>query len=187
MDVTLLERGPHIMSPLDPEIAAIVAACMQAEGVTIHTHTEATEITPKGVVVGPDNTIIPAEVAAAAIGVRPATELADAAGVAVSHGIKVDEFQRTSDPHIFALGDAAEKRDAIDGTDTLIPLAQTANRHGRLVADIITGRQVSSQPTLGTAIVGLRGHVAVSLLRNMGIPAANLDGGYLTWSHGHSA
>lgn len=163
MDVTLLERGPHIMSLLDAEMAAIVAGRMQAEGVTILTHTEATEITPTGVIAGPNNTFIPADVVVAAIGVRPAAELADAAGLAIGRGIKVDEFQRTSDPHIYALGDAAEKRDAIDGADTLIPLAQTANRHGRLVADIITGRKVTSQPTLGTAIVGLFGLAAATV------------------------
>src|SRR5699024_1178501 len=60
-------------------------------------------------------------------------------------------------------GDAAEKADHVSGEDTLVPLAQTANRHGRLVADIITGRDVQRTPTLGTAIVGVFGLAAGSV------------------------
>lgn len=96
---------------------------------------------------------------------RPASELARDAGLAVGErgGIKVDRHQRTSDPAIFALGDAAEKVDALSGEDTLVPLAQTANRHGRMVADIITGREQKAQLTLGTAIVGVLGLAAGSV------------------------
>ena len=82
-----------------------------------------------------------------AAGVVPESALARAAGLEVSErgGVVVDDHQRTSDPHVFAVGDVAVKRDAVSGDAVLVPLAQTANRHGRLVADVITGRPVTRQ------------------------------------------
>ncbi|MDQ2624339.1 MAG: rhodanese-like domain-containing protein, partial [Actinomycetota bacterium] len=74
--------------------------------------------------------------------------------------VVVDDVQRTSDPAIFAVGDVAAKRDAVSGESVVVPLAQTANRHGRLVADVITGRRTSAAPVLGTAVVGLFGLTA---------------------------
>jgi rhodanese-related sulfurtransferase len=68
-------------------------------------------------------------------------------------GIAVDEFNRTSDHAIYAIGDAAEKTDALDGSATLVPLANIANRQGRVVADHIAGRTVRPLSTIGTAIV----------------------------------
>lgn len=61
---------------------------------------------------------------------------------------------------MYAVGDVALKRDAVDGTDAFVPLAQTANRHGRLVADAIVGRPVRALPVLGTAVVGVLGLTA---------------------------
>jgi rhodanese-related sulfurtransferase len=71
----------------------------------------------------------------------------------VRNGIQVDDFNRTSNHDIYAVGDAAEKTDALDGSATLVPLANLANRHGRVVADHIAGRQVRPVKTIGTAIV----------------------------------
>lgn len=90
-----------------------------------------------------------------AIGVRPDTSLAKAAGLSIGSrgGIEVDDFNRTSNLDIYAVGDAAEKTDALDGSATLVPLANLANRHGRVVADHIAGRQVRPMKTIGTAIV----------------------------------
>jgi rhodanese-related sulfurtransferase len=68
-------------------------------------------------------------------------------------GIEVDEFNRTSTKNIYAIGDAAQKADALDGSAVLIPLANIANRHGRTVADHIAGRIVRPRTTIGTAIV----------------------------------
>lgn len=161
--VTLVEAGSQIMGPLDVEMAAIVAKHMRDNGVDIRTNAQATEISETGVTLQ-NGQALEADLVIAAIGVRPASELAQAAGLEVSDrgGIIVDAQQRTSDPHIFALGDAATKKDIHSGDNTLVPLAQTANRHGRLVADIITGRTTSSLPVLGTAIVGLFGLAAAS-------------------------
>jgi rhodanese-related sulfurtransferase len=87
--------------------------------------------------------------------VKPDTSLAKNAGLLIGsrNGIKVDEFNRTSNPDIYAIGDVAEKTDALDGEATLVPLANLANRHGRVVADHINGRIVRPVKTIGTAIV----------------------------------
>ncbi len=91
----------------------------------------------------------------AAIGVRPDTTLATEAGLTVGErgGIAVDANHLTNDPDIYAVGDAAEKVDALDGGATLVPLANTANLAGRRVADHIAGLPSSNRPVLGTAIV----------------------------------
>lgn len=163
LSVAVVEAAPQIMGPLDSEMAAIVTEHLRANGVEIRTNAQATEISDSGVALA-DGTELPADIVIAAIGVRPASDLAREAGLEISErgGIVVDAQQRTSDPHIFALGDAATKKDLHTGEDTLVPLAQTANRHGRLVADIITGRETASLPVLGTAIVGLFGLAAAS-------------------------
>ena len=93
----------------------------------------------------------------AGVGAAPHTEIAAAAGLLVEDGIVVDEHHRTSDPEIYAVGDAVVKRDALDGSQTLVPLANTANLQGRRVADHIAGQAGRARPVLGTAIVGAVG------------------------------
>ena len=85
---------------------------------------------------------LPADIVILAIGVRPETALAKMAGIEIGQrgGIRVDEQMRTSDPDIFAVGDAVEVRDFVTGQWTLIPLAGPANRQGRIAAEVIVGR-----------------------------------------------
>lgn len=163
LNTTVVEAGPQILSPLDPEMAQLVRLRMEDNGVQVRTNAQAQEITETGIVLSSGEEI-PADVVVAAVGVRPASELARNAGLEVTDngGIVVDSQLRTSDPHIFALGDAATKADFHTGEATLVPLAQTANRHGRIVADVITGRETASMPVLGTAIVGVFGLTAAS-------------------------
>jgi NADPH-dependent 2,4-dienoyl-CoA reductase/sulfur reductase-like enzyme/rhodanese-related sulfurtransferase len=151
---TVVEAAPQVLAPLDPEMATIVANEMRKHGVTLHLGVSAKDITPTSVVLS-DETVIDAELVIMAIGVRPDTSLAQAAGLIIGSrgGIEVDEFNRTSNHDIYAVGDAAEKRDALDGSATLVPLANLANRHGRVVADHIAGRSTRSVSTIGTAIV----------------------------------
>ena len=94
-----------------------------------------------------------------AIGVRPETALAKAAGLEIGErgGIRVDEQMRTSDPDIFAVGDAVEVKDFVTGEWTLIPLAGPANRQGRIAADVIAGRDSRFRGTQGTSVIGLFG------------------------------
>ncbi|HQD20627.1 MAG TPA: FAD-dependent oxidoreductase [Arachnia sp.] len=158
MDVTLVEATPQVMAPIDPELAALVHAELRANGVELRLGAAAAAIGEDHVVLG-DGERLPADLVVAAIGVRPDSTLAGAAGLAVAErgGILVDEHCRTSDPDIYAVGDAVVKRDALDGSDVLVPLANTANLQGRRVADHIAGRRSPGRAVLGTAIVGVFG------------------------------
>lgn len=156
--VTVVELADQIMVPLDPEMAALVQKRLEAHGVRVITGTSVIEISAHHAVLANGETL-PAELVVASIGVRPESKLAVEAGLEVTErgGIIVDAQQRTNDPDIFAVGDAVVKRDAVN--DEPIPnwLANPANRQGRLVADVIAGREVAFAPVLNTAIVGLFG------------------------------
>ncbi len=158
LKVTVVELANQIMAPLDVEMAIRVQWELESRGVEIITGASVTEI-GEGAVTLSDGGTVPAGMVIAAIGVRPESGLAAAAGLEVSDrgGIVVDDQQRTSDPSIFAVGDAVVKRDAVTGDAAMVPMAGPANRHGRLVADVIAGRDVHSDTVLGTAIVGLFG------------------------------
>ena len=97
----------------------------------------------------------PADLVILAIGVQPDTALARDAGLAIgpAGGIAVDHSLRTSDPRIYAIGDAAEKTDCLSAEPVLVTLANLANRQGRMVADDIAGRSRPFGPVQGTAIV----------------------------------
>lgn len=162
--VTVVEMADQLLAPLDPEMAAFVARELEDNGIQVLTGAQAVAIDEKSVTLESGQKL-PADMVVMSIGVRPDSRLAVDAGLDVNQrgGIVVDEHQRTSDPHIFAVGDAAEKRDAVTGEAAMVPLAQTANRHGRLVADVIVGRDTASKPVLGTAIVGIFGLMAASV------------------------
>jgi NADPH-dependent 2,4-dienoyl-CoA reductase/sulfur reductase-like enzyme/rhodanese-related sulfurtransferase len=151
---SVVEASDQVLAPLDPEMAYLVATEMRSKGVDLHLGVSASEITSEAVLLS-DGTVLNAELVILAIGVRPEIGLAQAAGLTVGSrkGIQVDEFNRTNDPDIYAIGDAAEKTDALDGSATLVPLANLANRHGRIVADHINGRIIRPVATIGTAIV----------------------------------
>lgn len=152
--VTVVEAAPQVLAPLDPEMAAPVQAELTRQGVELRLATSLAGISDAGVELS-DGTVLPSDLTLLAIGVRPDTRLAVGAGLELGPrgGIRVDAFHRTSDPAIYAVGDAAEKTDAVFGEEVLIPLANVANRHGRIVADHAVGRPVRSPGSLGTAIV----------------------------------
>jgi NADPH-dependent 2,4-dienoyl-CoA reductase/sulfur reductase-like enzyme/rhodanese-related sulfurtransferase len=154
--VVLAQRGAHVLSPLDPELAALVQDRLIEQGIDVRTG--ATVVGSRGDVVElSDGTEVRADVVIDASGVHPDAFLARDAGLRIgqSGGIWVDETQRTSDPAIYAVGDGTEKTDAIDGSGTLVTMAGLANRHGRAAADAIAGISAPAAPALGTAIVGL--------------------------------
>jgi NADPH-dependent 2,4-dienoyl-CoA reductase/sulfur reductase-like enzyme/rhodanese-related sulfurtransferase len=151
---SLVEATDQVLMPLDPELATLVAKEMVTQGVALYLGSSVVNIGVESVdLSNGDN--ISAELVILAIGVRPEIGLAKAAGLTIGsrNGIQVDEFNRTSNLDIYAVGDAAEKTDALDGSATLVPLANLANRHGRIVADHIAGRAVRPVRTIGTAIV----------------------------------
>ncbi len=151
---TLVEATDQVLAPLDPEMASPVADELRRRGVTLHLGESVESMTLENVRLT-SGQIVPADLVVVAIGVRPETGLARRAGLAIGErgGIAVDEFNRTSVENVYAVGDAAEKIDALDGTATLVPLANIANRHGRIVADHIAGRKVRPRTSIGTAVV----------------------------------
>ena len=154
----LVEATSQVMAPLDPEMVEPVHTRIRGAGVSLHLDASVVAIDEAGVTLSTGERL-PADVVIAAIGVRPETSLAADAGLTIGPrgGIAIDESFRTSDSSIYAVGDAVEKRDGLDGSETLVPLANTANRQGRFVADIIAGMPGTDHGVLGTAIVGVFG------------------------------
>jgi NADPH-dependent 2,4-dienoyl-CoA reductase/sulfur reductase-like enzyme/rhodanese-related sulfurtransferase len=151
---SVVEAAPQLLAPLDPEMASLVAIEMLKNGVDLHLGASAQSISDSSVTLS-NGVELQAEMIILAIGVRPDIALAKAARLTIGTrgGIHVDDFNRTSNLDIYAVGDVAEKTDAIDGSSTLVPLANLANRHGRVVADHIAGRSTRPVKTIGTAIV----------------------------------
>jgi NADPH-dependent 2,4-dienoyl-CoA reductase/sulfur reductase-like enzyme/rhodanese-related sulfurtransferase len=163
--VTMLQRGNQLMKNLDPEMAVMLTTRMRSAGIDIRFNTTAVEFTKKTVTLSNDEEIS-ADVIFSAMGVRPEIGLAQLAGLRIGEngGIWADEEQRTSDPSIFAVGDAAEKTDAISGEPRLATLAGLANRHGHSVANAIAHAPVvPATPALGTSIVTFQGLAAASV------------------------
>ncbi len=151
---SVVEASDQVLAPLDPEMASLVATEMTSHGVDLHLGVSASSIGGKTVTLS-NGVELDAQLVILAIGVKPEIGLAQDAGLTIGSrkGIQVDQFNRTNDLDIYAIGDAAEKIDALDGSATLVPLANLANRHGRIVADHINGRTVRPVQTIGTAIV----------------------------------
>jgi NADPH-dependent 2,4-dienoyl-CoA reductase/sulfur reductase-like enzyme/rhodanese-related sulfurtransferase len=151
---SMIEASDQVLAPLDPEMASLVAREIRANGVELYLGASAVKIDESTVEIS-SGEIVAADLVIMAIGVRPDIHLAQDAGLEIGprKGIKVDEFNLTSDKSIYAIGDVAEKTDSLDGSSTLVPLANIANRHGRIVADHIAGRKIRPVKTIGTAIV----------------------------------
>ena len=166
LHVTLIQRGPQLLSPMDPEMAHYVEQHIEKHGVHVllddgaagfrQTASSSLEVLTQS------GRALPADIAVLGIGVKPENWLAKEAGLEIGQrgGIRVDEQMRTSDPHIFAVGDAIEVRDAITDEWSHIPLAGPANRQGRIAADVIVGRDAQFRGTQGTSIIGLFGAAA---------------------------
>ncbi|AKP64793.1 coenzyme A disulfide reductase [Levilactobacillus koreensis JCM 16448] len=154
--VTIVERAGHLLPPLDDEMAAMVQNELIRNGVHILTNQAVKSFTNDGhVAVLDDGTRLAADLTILAVGVRPASELAKAAGLKLGwhEGIVVDNHYQTSDPNIYAVGDAILVKQQLTGHATLIPLASPANRQGRQVADNVMGIAHPNRGSLGTAIV----------------------------------
>lgn len=164
-DVTVVEALPQVMTPLDPEMAAWLHTELRANGVTVHLNDPVVSFEPPSdreparasIVVLKGGQRLPADAVILGLGVKPEVGLAEAAGLAIGElgGIRVDEHLQTSDPHIWAVGDAIEVRDGVTGQVAMIPLAGPANRQGRIAADNILGRPSRYEHTWGTAILRL--------------------------------
>lgn len=168
--VTIVEALPQVMAPLDPEMAAWLHQELHAHDVGLHLNDPVAGFAPPtpaeparaSIVVLKSGRRLPADLVVLGLGVRPETGLAKRAGLEIGAlgGLRVNEHLQTSDPHIWAVGDAVEVRDAVTGAWSLIPLAGPANRQGRIAADNIFGRPARYEGTWGTAILRLLGLTA---------------------------
>ena len=162
-EVTVLERGDQLLAPLDPEYAGVVNGHLRRNGVQVELGDSVAEFTKEEsgrlTVRTESGKSYPADIVILALGVRPETALAKAAGLEIGErgGIRVDDQMRTSVPDIFAVGDAVEVKDFVTGEYGLVALAGPANRQGRIAADVIAGRDSTFRGTQGTAIIGLFG------------------------------
>ncbi|WP_088188428.1 FAD-dependent oxidoreductase [Desulfosporosinus sp. FKA] len=178
---TLIEMSNQVMAPLDYEMAAILHEHIFNKNVDLILEDGVKSFTQEG-----DKTLITlqsgnqveTELTILAIGVKPEIKLAKEAGLAIGElgGIKVNEKLQTSDPNIFAVGDAIEVKHFVTGKPALIPLAGPANKQGRIVADIIAGRDSKYEGTQGTSIAKVFDMAAAStganekMLKRYGIP-----------------
>ena len=162
-EVTLVEMLDQVLPPVDKEHARVVEAHLEKHGVRLALGDGVAGFKPAAnraiEVETQSGKAYPADVVILALGVRPDTTLAKMAGLVIGErgGIRVDDQMRTSDPDIFAVGDAIEVKDFVTGEWSLIALAGPANRQGRIAADVIAGRNSRFRGTQGTSIVGLFG------------------------------
>jgi NADPH-dependent 2,4-dienoyl-CoA reductase/sulfur reductase-like enzyme/rhodanese-related sulfurtransferase len=181
-EVTLVEMLDQVLAPLDREFARLVEEHLKRHGIRMalddgvagfaQVDDGALEVKTKS------GKAYPADVVILALGVRPDTALAKAAGLTIGErgGIRVDDQMRTSDPDILAVGDAIEVKDVVTGEWSLVALAGPANRQGRIAADVIAGRDSRFRGAQGTSIIGLFGGAAAwtgaseKTLRRLGHP-----------------
>lgn len=155
--VHLIQRSSQLLGSIAPELVEVFQKHLESNGVSLHLNAKVSEIREGSIVVNGEE--INADLVISAAGVSPDNELAKAAGLKLGEtgGLWVSDTLQTSDPDIFAAGDAVEKQDFFSESHTLIPLANLANRHGRLIADIIAGVATKARPSIGTSIIGAFG------------------------------
>ncbi len=166
LHVTIVEMLNQVLPPLDPEMTEPMQQRLNDRGVklALGDGVAAFERGSNGRLIVRTTSGIghEADLVILAIGIRPETTLAKETGLQPGPrgGIRVDEHMRTSDPRIWAVGDAIEVQDYITGQPALIPLAGPANRQGRVAADVICGRNSAFRGVQGTAICTVFGMAA---------------------------
>ena len=160
--VHLVQRGSQLLSSIAPELVEVFQQHLEQHGVKLHLGAKVESISDSAVVVNGET--IAADLVISAAGVTPDNALALSAGLKIGStgGLWVDHELRTSDPSILAAGDAVEKNDFFGDGEVLISLANLANRHGRLIADVISGVKATARPSIGTAIIGAFGMAIAS-------------------------
>lgn len=192
--VTVVEVADQLLPALDPEMAFYVSQHLASHKVQVRLGqgVSAIEQSSGGLLVraGP-GAAIPADLVLLSAGVRPEVQLARAAGLELGPrgGIRVNPHMQTSDPHIWAVGDAVETRDIVTGEARLLPLAGPANRQGRIAAASICGRPDTFRGVQATAVCGLFGlTVALTGATEKALGQAGGDGHEAVFLHpGHHA
>ena len=155
IEVTVVEMANQVMAPLDYEMASIVHDHLRNKGVILILEDGVKAFKEQGSIIElTSGTKLNSDLTILSIGVRPENQLAINSGLNVGDrgGIQVNEFLQTNDENIFAIGDAIEVTDYINGNAAMIPLAGPANRQGRIVANNIYGKAEKYKGTLGTSI-----------------------------------
>ena len=171
LKVTLAEFAPQIMPPFDPELALLLQDALEKGGVTVRTNTGVKTIEKQEnalIVTFTDGFKAQTGAVVLALGVAPETALAKAAGLKIAEngGVAVDDRMCTSDPDIFAAGDAITVLGA-DGKEALVPLAGPANRQGRSVAaNLLGGQEENGRKVLGASVVRAFGTVGACVGQN---------------------
>ena len=161
--VTIIEMQNHVMPALDYEVAGLIGSHLVANGVTLVLEDAVAGFEQntggKLAVNTKSGKRFTADLVLLAIGVRPETSLAKNAGIEIGDrgGIRVDDRMKTSDDHIWAVGDAVEVRDYVTREWTIIPLAGPANRQGRIAAGTILGMDFKFRGVQATAVCGVFG------------------------------
>lgn len=180
LDAALIERNPQVLTPLDAEMAWPLAAHLKQHGVQLllGESLEAIEPAERLTLRMASGQSLITDLVILAIGVRPENALASAAGLQLgaTGGILVDSQQRSSDPAIYAVGDAVEVQHAISGKPVLLPLAGPANRQGRIAADVIFGKTSAYRGSQGTSVCKVFNLTAASTgLNEKALHAAGVD------------
>lgn len=176
LEVDVVEMSDQVMGPLDYSMAALVHGHLQQHGVGLYLEraVESFEDTADGITVNLNTgESIGAQMVLLSIGVRPETSLASEAGLEIgeARGIKVDRYLRTSDPDIYAVGDAVEFPHPLTGRPWLNFLAGPANRQARIVADnMVFGDKVLYEGSIGTSVA----KVFDLTVASTGLPAKRL-------------
>lgn len=171
LDVSLIEMANQVMPPIDYDMAAFVHPYMKQKGIRLYLSDGAQEIkhnNNKTIIKLRSGEQVEADLIVLAIGVKPDVTLAKDAALEIgpTGGIRVDKYLRTSDPDIYAIGDAVEVMDFVNGHPAVIPLAGPANKQGRIVANNICGIEDAYDGTQGTSIVKLFDMVIASTGNN---------------------
>lgn len=156
LEVTIVEKAPHVLPPFDEEMAAYITNELKAHGVQLYTGLGATAFEDEGKMVVLENgERLVSDLTLMSVGASPESALAKTAGIetGLRGGILVDEQYETSQKDIYAVGDAIIVKQQVTGEDALIALAAPANRQGRQVADVISGLPRRNKGSIGTAIV----------------------------------
>lgn len=154
--VTIVEKAPHVLPPLDEEMAAFVTNELIKNDVKVITSQSAVAFEDAGqTIVLEDGSHLTSDLTILSVGIQPENTLAKKAGITcgLRGGILVDENYETDVKDIYAIGDAIVVKQQITGDDALISLASPANRQGRQVADVIAGLSRKNKGSSGTAIV----------------------------------
>lgn len=155
LDLTIIEASSQVMAPLDIEMVSTIHQHLIDKGVKLILEDGVTAFNNDGRSIELSSGMrIETDIIILSIGVRPESTIATEAGLKVNErgAIIVDEYMKTSDESIYALGDAVEILDFVSKKPTMIPLAWPANRQGRIVADNITGKMVKYRGTLGSSV-----------------------------------